>query len=260
VLTAGGGGRMRVRGVVSRVVAVGAVALCAASVQAQGKLGPVLVTSDAAATISVDGSETVMIAAGAAKQITLSSGEHLVAAVTADGRRLTRVVKPRVEQIVVDFDFSTVAPSAGAEKAAGAAAASVAPAAASAPAAGTASDSAPARIPAGAKLYLASMNGFETYLAAAIRKKEVPVTLVTSKAMADFEVTGSAESKKPGLFKTLMTGASGSDEGMSVAVTHIKSGAIVYAYQYQKGNTWHGKQSSSEAAAKHLKNHIEGKE
>jgi hypothetical protein len=43
-------------------------------------------------------------------------------------------------------------------------------------------------------------------------------------------------------------------------VTHIRSGAVVYAYQYQKGDTFRGKQSSSESVAKHLKAHIEGKE
>ena len=35
------------------------------------------------------------------------------------------------------------------------------------------------RIPRNSKVYIAPMDGFETYLAAAMRKKEVPVTMVT---------------------------------------------------------------------------------
>lgn len=228
----------------SLVVSLAAVLIAAGGLQAQSRQVPVLLTSDAPVTVSVDGTEVGTVSAGGTKQIMVGPGEHLIAAVTADGRRITRVAKAQADQIVVSFEF----------------AAAGAPAAAAPAGAAPDAESAPARIPAGARVHLAPMNGFESYLAAAIRKKDVPVTVVSSKELADFQITGSAESKKPGLFRTIVTGQTGSEEGVSITVTHIRSGAVVYAYQYQKGDTMRGKQSSSESVAKHLKSHIEGKE
>jgi hypothetical protein len=48
-----------------------------------------------------------------------------------------------------------------------------------------------------------------------------------------------------------------SDEQASISVTDLKSGEIVYAYSANKKNSAHGKQSSAEACAKHLKEAIE---
>jgi hypothetical protein len=228
----------------SLVVSLAAVMLAAGGLQAQSRQVPVLLTADVPVTVSVDGTEVGTLAAGGTRQIMVGPGEHLIAAVAADGRRLTRVAKAQADQIVVSFEFDAAA----------------APAAAAPAAATPEAESAPARVPAGAKIHLAPMNGFETYLAAAIRKKDVPVMVVSSKDLADFQITGTAESKKPGLFRTIVTGQTGSEEGVSITVTHLRSGAVVYAYQYQKGDTFRGKQSSSESVAKHLKNHIEGKE
>ena len=228
----------------ARTLFVFAVMIAAGGLQAQSRQVPVLLTTDVPVTVSVDGTEVARLSAGGTKQVMVGPGEHLIAAVTADGRRLTRVAKAQSDQIVVSFEFGAAGAPPGA-----------APAAAAPDA-----ESAPTRVPAGAKVHLAPMNGFENYLAAAIRKKDVPVTVVSSKELADFQITGTAESKKPGLFKTIVTGQTGSEEGVSITVTHIASGAVVYAYQYQKGDTWRGKQSSSESVAKHLKSHIEGKE
>jgi hypothetical protein len=43
------------------------------------------------------------------------------------------------------------------------------------------------------------------------------------------------------------------------AVTSVQSGEVVYAYSVNKTNSAHGKQSSAEACAKHLKEAIEKK-
>jgi hypothetical protein len=50
-------------------------------------------------------------------------------------------------------------------------------------------------IPRNSKIYIAPMDGFETYLAAAIRKKEVPVILVSVPDAADFQIDNSRKEK-----------------------------------------------------------------
>lgn len=47
-----------------------------------------------------------------------------------------------------------------------------------------------------AKVYIAPMEGFETYLAAAIMKKEVPVSIVGNRDLADFQVTSTSSSPR----------------------------------------------------------------
>jgi hypothetical protein len=112
-------------------------------------------------------------------------------------------------------------------------------------------------IPRGAKVYIAPMEGFETYLSAALMKKEVPVAIVASKEAADFEITGNSETQKAGWAKTIMTGNGRADERGSITVTNIKTGQIVYAYAADKGSAFRGKQSVAESCAKHFKERIE---
>ena len=59
------------------------------------------------------------------------------------------------------------------------------------------------RMPRNSKVYIAPMDGFESYLAAAFRKKEVPLTIVTDRDQADFEITGTHEKKNAGWAKTI---------------------------------------------------------
>jgi hypothetical protein len=112
-------------------------------------------------------------------------------------------------------------------------------------------------IPKGAKVFIAPMEGFETYLSAALMKKEVPLSIVASKDAADFEITGNSETQKAGWAKTIMTGNGRADERGSITVTNLKSGVIVYAYAADKGSAFRGKQSVAESCAKHLKERIE---
>jgi hypothetical protein len=112
-------------------------------------------------------------------------------------------------------------------------------------------------IPKGSKVYIAPMEGFETYLSAAIMKKEVPLSIVTNKDLADFEITGNSETQKAGWAKTIMTGNGRADERGSITVTNLKSGVVVYAYAADKGSAIRGKQSVAESCAKHLKERIE---
>jgi len=111
-------------------------------------------------------------------------------------------------------------------------------------------------IPAGSKVYIAPMNGFETSLRAAIEKKQVPLQIVDDKSSADFVISGGAESQKASTAKKIIMGSWHSREEASINVANAKTGEVVFAYAYHNENSAHGKQSSAEACAKHLKNAI----
>lgn len=109
------------------------------------------------------------------------------------------------------------------------------------------------KIPAGSKVYIVPMNGFETYLKKAIISKKVPIEIVEQREKADYEIAGVAESKKASTAKKIIMGSWQSTEDASIKVSNLKTGEIVYAYSVHKENSAHGKQSSAEACAKHLK-------
>ena len=114
-------------------------------------------------------------------------------------------------------------------------------------------------IPSGSKVFIAPMNGYETYVKAALEKKKVPLQIVPDKATADYEITGSSESQKASAAKILIMGSWHSSEEASITVTNLKTGVVAFAYSVNKANSAHGKQSSAEACAKHLKEQIEKK-
>jgi hypothetical protein len=116
------------------------------------------------------------------------------------------------------------------------------------------------RIPSGSRLYIAPIEGgYDTYLAAAMHNKQVPLVLVTDKSKADFELSGVTESEKAGWAKIAFMGSTNTNEQASIKVINLKTGTIVFGYNVNKTNSFKGKQSSSEACAKHLKEKIEGK-
>jgi hypothetical protein len=116
---------------------------------------------------------------------------------------------------------------------------------------------APKAIPEGAKVFVAPMNGYETYIKAAIEKKKLPVVVVEQREQADFEISGSADSQKAGTAKKVLMLDWHSTEQASVRVTNLKSSEVVFAYSVHKASSAHGKQSSAEACAKHIKDAIE---
>jgi hypothetical protein len=115
------------------------------------------------------------------------------------------------------------------------------------------------KIPANSKVFLAPMGGFEDELKAAIQRKKVPVVLVTDKEQADYEITGTSETEKAGAAKKVIMLDWHSNEQASITVTDHKSGEVVFAYSVNKKSSAHGKRSTAEACAKHLKEEIEGK-
>ena len=116
-------------------------------------------------------------------------------------------------------------------------------------------------IPPGSKVFITPIEGgFDTYLSAALVKKEVPLTVVTIKAKADFEITAIAESEKAGWAKMAFLGSGQSNEQASIKVVNLKTGVVAFAYAANKGSATRGKQSAAESCAKHLKARMEGKE
>lgn len=115
----------------------------------------------------------------------------------------------------------------------------------------------PTSVPVGSKVYVQPMDGFGSYIIAAIQKKHVPVTVVSEREQADFEIGGNAESQKAGWAKILFTRSAASTEEASINVTNLKTGVIVFAYNVNKQNAARGKQSAAEACAKHLNEAVE---
>jgi hypothetical protein len=114
------------------------------------------------------------------------------------------------------------------------------------------------KIPKGAKVFIAPIaNGYETFLKDAMATKKVPMEIVANRDQADYEITGSAESQKAGAAKIIIMGNWHSREEASITLSNIKSGEVVWAYSVHEEGSTHGKRSSAEACAKHLKEAIE---
>jgi hypothetical protein len=123
-------------------------------------------------------------------------------------------------------------------------------------------------IPRNSRIYIApisspnpkrALNRFESYLAAAIRKKKVPVVMVTERSQADFEITGTAEIRYAAWEKQIY-GEYRDDILASIAVINMKTGVVAYADSSYRVNANRGPRSSAEKLAKYLKKKIEDDE
>ncbi len=115
------------------------------------------------------------------------------------------------------------------------------------------------KIPANSKVFVAPMGGFEDDLKAAIQSKKVPVVLVTDKDQADYEITGTSDTEKASAAKKAIMLDWHSNEQASITVTDHKTGEVIFAYSVNKKSSVHGKRSTAEACAKHLKDEIQSK-
>ena len=111
----------------------------------------------------------------------------------------------------------------------------------------------------GSTVFIAPMDGFENYMAAALRKKDVPLMPITDETKANYILKGTSEEKKASWAKIAFAGSIHSDDAASVQLIDRLTGAIVFAYAVNKKNTLHGQQTTAEACAKHLKEAIEKK-
>jgi hypothetical protein len=137
----------------------------------------------------------------------------------------------------------------------------------------------------GSRIVIAPMGGFETYFAAAVREKRVPITLTLDKASAQYFVvstntewqgfvygaSGSSSanwSQNGGNASSHYGAAASSTRGLEASIMLIdaKSKDVVWAYEVHKNSHGalifgtfgaRGQQSIAEACAKHLKEYIE---
>jgi hypothetical protein len=111
------------------------------------------------------------------------------------------------------------------------------------------------QIPAGSKIFINPMGGFETFLKAAMENKKVPLVVVEDKAQADFEIIGTSNSQKASTMKKIL-GNWHSREEAGINMVNIKTSETVFAYSVHKEASAHGKKSTAEACAKHLKERV----
>jgi len=116
------------------------------------------------------------------------------------------------------------------------------------------------RIPRNSRVYIQPMDGFETYLAAAIRKKEVPIVMVTEPDLADFIISGTHDKKSAGWAKTIFLGDIRSHASASMQVTNVRTHVVVFADSSDRSSANRGERSTAEKLAKYLKKKIEDDE
>jgi hypothetical protein len=132
-------------------------------------------------------------------------------------------------------------------------------------------------IPRGARIVIAPMGGFETYFAAAVREKKVPVTLTLDKSSAQYFVVSTNTEWRGFVYGSgaswnsaggAAASAASSTRGLeaSIMVIDARSKDVVWAYEVHKSSHGsllfgtlgaRGQQSIAEACAKHLKEYIE---
>jgi hypothetical protein len=114
-------------------------------------------------------------------------------------------------------------------------------------------------------VYIEPQQGFETYLAAAISKKGVPVDVVTDQAVASYLLKAApveikTESTGGKIARCLFAYCAGIEDKGNVSVQLIETSStkVLWAYSVnkQKGGSKNS-QSMAEAVAKHLKEFVE---
>jgi hypothetical protein len=136
------------------------------------------------------------------------------------------------------------------------------------------------QIKSGATVYIEPMNGYETYLAAAIAKKQVPLLVVADESKAEYIITSTVSHSRPtqpavvvnntnnvnstgnsayerGATQAMQQSAARGATSASISVIDAHSSQIVFAYAVGKTGNTNQIQSTAEACAKHLKEFIE---
>lgn len=125
-------------------------------------------------------------------------------------------------------------------------------------------------IPRNSKVYIAPImaedpndpqaEGFEYYLAAAMRKKNVPLLIVADRSQADFVIEGTANQKGAGWAKKIILTDFRKSTSASMTVTNLRTGVVAYADASDRASANRGLRSSAEKLAKYLKRKIEDDE
>jgi TolB-like protein len=116
-------------------------------------------------------------------------------------------------------------------------------------------------------MFIDAQNGFDTYLAAAIAKKKVPLDVVTDQTKATYVLKAApieikSESTGGKIARCIFASCAGiEDKGnVSVQLVEASSSKMLWAYSVnkQRGGS-KNEQSMAEAVAKHLKEFVEHK-
>src|SRR5215470_17814896 len=115
-------------------------------------------------------------------------------------------------------------------------------------------------------VYIEAQQGFETYLSAAMTKKNVPVDIVTDATKATYVLkTAPVEIQKEStggkVVRCLFAYCAGiEDKGtVSVQLIEVNSSKEMWAYSVNKQRGGKNEQSMAEAVAKHFKEFLEKK-
>jgi len=109
------------------------------------------------------------------------------------------------------------------------------------------------RIPRNSRVYIARAGGFERYLAAAFRKKSVPLLIVVDREGADFEITATHEKEDASFARTYEWGLLHGSAAASIQVVNLRTGVVVFADSSNRVVAWRGERSTAEKLAKMLK-------
>jgi hypothetical protein len=102
--------------------------------------------------------------------------------------------------------------------------------------------------------------GFETYLMAALRKKNVPLLVVTEPDQADFVISGTADRQGAGWAKKIFFGDLRGSASAALQIVNVHTKVVVYADSSDRKSANRGLRSSAEKLAKYLKRKIEDDE
>jgi hypothetical protein len=114
-------------------------------------------------------------------------------------------------------------------------------------------DPADTRIPKDSKVYIVPADGFEQYLAAAFRKKSVPLLIVTDRVAADFEITVTHEEKEASWARIIVWGILQPSASASIQIVNLKTKVVVFADSSFRIAALRGERSTAEKLAKYLK-------
>jgi hypothetical protein len=103
-----------------------------------------------------------------------------------------------------------------------------------------------------ATVFVDEMNGFEHYLMAAMRKKSVPLIVVSDPMKADYIIFGNSETKRAGWAKMFFLGTGKSGEMASISMVDRRTKVVVFADSSHRYAANRGQRSTAEKLAKYL--------
>jgi hypothetical protein len=104
----------------------------------------------------------------------------------------------------------------------------------------------------GARIYVDAASGFDTELATALKERNVPLAITTTKDGADYELEAMFGARRlPATAWSILWGH-GDDEA-AIRLLDLHSGEIVFVYHLQRTKALHDRKATAEACAKQLK-------